>query len=190
MSLLFLLFGISVTLVSGQTTGVSQCIRNEGDLPINTYIHGCSEPPCSLPQLQDCVIDIVFQAPRVLRNMKTLVTAYMNLGVINLPIPYDLGEHAITCNFLTNTYCPLLAGEVATYTLRMFIEPFFPQGTAVTVEFRVVDERNVPVLCLRVPITIAPPLTGPTKTHHLRIEHVYNATKLDDASVQHADIFV
>ncbi|KAG6458938.1 hypothetical protein O3G_MSEX011131 [Manduca sexta] len=133
------------------------CTAHPGDLPINTYILGCTTPPCILPQLEDCVIDVIFRAPRAIQSMRTLATAYLSVGPITMPVPYDLQANAVTCNFLTNTFCPLLAGEVVQYQLRMFIESFFPAGTATTIEFRVVDQNNVPVLCLRAPVIINPP---------------------------------
>lgn len=64
--------------------------------------------------------------------MRTLAVAYMQMGPIAVPIPYDLGENAVTCNFLTNTYCPVLEGEVLSYKLRMFIEEFFPVVSWIT----------------------------------------------------------
>ncbi|XP_049879201.1 uncharacterized protein LOC126376075 [Pectinophora gossypiella] len=148
-----------VLAAAQESTNVAQCVRNAGDLPLHTWIEGCVTPPCVLPQLQDVVLHIVFRAPRLITEMRTLATAYMGI----LPIPYDLREDSVTCNFLTNTYCPVLATEVVQYTLRMYIESIFPVGTAVTLEFRVVDRTtgaNVPMLCIRVPISIAPPVNS------------------------------
>ncbi|XP_053617621.1 uncharacterized protein LOC128679412 [Plodia interpunctella] len=143
--------------IHGQTTQVSTCTSHIGDLPLNTYIEGCDSPPCILPQLQDVVMHIVFRAPRTMRTMTTLATAYLSGNIITIPIPYDLGENSITCNFLNNSYCPVLEGEVLQYTLKMFIEEFFPVGTSAPIEFRVVGETNSdPVFCIRVPIIIAP----------------------------------
>ncbi|CAH2052790.1 unnamed protein product, partial [Iphiclides podalirius] len=147
------------TIAATPSTGVVQCTANPGDLPLNTYVDGCVTPPCQLPQLQDAVINLVFKSPRVMHSMTTLATAYMSLGFITIPVPYDLGKNAVTCNFLTNTYCPVLKDEVVTYTLRMYIESFFPVGTSVTIEFRVVDEDQRPILCIRMPITIVSPLS-------------------------------
>ncbi|XP_072934711.1 uncharacterized protein [Epargyreus clarus] len=154
----FVVLLCAVSLVLGQTTQVSQCTNHGGELPMNTYIEGCAVPPCLLPQLEDAVISMIFRAPRLLRSMRTLATAYLNMGLITVPIPYNLGENAITCNFLTNTYCPVLAGEVVQYTLRMFIESTFPVGTAANIEFRVVDESNLPLLCIHLAIRVEPPL--------------------------------
>ncbi|PZC78635.1 NPC intracellular cholesterol transporter 2-like [Helicoverpa armigera] len=148
----FVVFCALVALVSANTQ-VSRCVNHSGALPDSTNIEGCTRPPCVLPQLQDAVIHLNFRAPRAIRSMRTLATAY--LGVI--PIPYDLGQNSVTCNFLTNANCPVSANQSLRYTLRMPIEPFFPVGTQVTVEFRVVDQDNGAVVCLRVPIRIAPP---------------------------------
>ncbi|GBP92350.1 hypothetical protein EVAR_65140_1 [Eumeta japonica] len=155
-SKLVLLVAFAVA-VHADTTSVQTCTSNPGDLPLNTYIVGCVTPPCELPQLQDAVINIIFRADRVLNNMRTLATAYLSVGIVTIPINYDLQENAITCHFLTNTYCPVLEGEVVQYTLNMFIMEIFPVGTSVTVEFRVVDEAGQPVLCIRMPITVTPP---------------------------------
>ncbi|XP_047538566.1 NPC intracellular cholesterol transporter 2 [Vanessa atalanta] len=130
-------------------------VINEGDLPINQHVEGCITPPCLLPQLQDVVINVVFRATRTSRSMRTLATASVNFG-ITIDIEYDLGPNAVTCNFLTNTYCPVLKDEVIQYTLKMYIEPLFIVGTAATVEFRVVGETNEPLWCLRIPIRIVP----------------------------------
>ncbi|CAG5046979.1 unnamed protein product [Parnassius apollo] len=96
-----------------------------------------------------------------MHSMTTLATAYLGFGIFEVPVPYDLGTNAITCNFLTNTYCPVLQDEVVTYSLRMYIESFFPVGTAVTIEFRVVDHNGDPVLCIRIPVTIVSPVETP-----------------------------
>ncbi|XP_047033068.1 uncharacterized protein LOC124639669 [Helicoverpa zea] len=148
-----------VLAVRGQTTDVSQCTANPGPLPINAYIAGCGAPPCNLPQLQDAVINIIFRAPNTIRTMRTLAVAYIPSPLGNIPFPYGLGDNAETCNFLTNTYCPVVQGEVIQYTLRMYIESFFPVDTQVSIEFRIVDEANSPVMCIRVPIRITAPET-------------------------------
>ncbi|KAG6458933.1 hypothetical protein O3G_MSEX011133 [Manduca sexta] len=84
--------------------------------------------------------------------MRTLATA----EVIPLPVPidYPLEERAVTCNFLTNTFCPLQETEVVQYTLKMFIESIFYAGIRANIEFRIVDQDNQPVMCLRAGIVI------------------------------------
>ncbi|OWR52407.1 ecdysteroid-regulated protein [Danaus plexippus plexippus] len=124
---------------------------SNGSLPINAYVVGCTEPPCSLPQNQDVVIRVVFKAPRILHDMKTKVVAFLGIAV-----NYPLGQNEVTCNFLTNADCPVLEGEIVEYSLRMFIEPFFPT-VPVTIEFRVEDSDAVPVWCIRLPIVIVRP---------------------------------
>ncbi|CAH0713527.1 unnamed protein product, partial [Brenthis ino] len=138
-----------VAVAYGQTN-VHRCVGTAGPLPTRTTIEGCTNPPCDLPQLRNAVIHMSFTAPRNIRTMRTLATAF--LGAV--PVPYNLGDAANTCNFLTNTRCPVNNGVNVDYTLRMFIESFFPVGTAVTVEMRVVDENNNSVVCVRVPIRI------------------------------------
>ncbi|XP_052751944.1 uncharacterized protein LOC113514851 [Galleria mellonella] len=155
------LVGVFLVVVNGQlSTPVSTCNSNPGQPPINTYIENCVSLPCLLPQLQNVVLNIAFRAPRTIRSMRTLATAYLPLlAGLELPVPYDLEENSITCNFFTNTYCPVLQDEVVLYTLTMYIESFFPVGTAAAIEFRVIDESdNTPVFCLRVNIRITPPV--------------------------------
>ncbi|XP_028172339.1 uncharacterized protein LOC114361489 [Ostrinia furnacalis] len=153
--LIFLAFTVAV---QGQTTDVETCqLITDAELPINAYIEGCTTPPCLLPQLQDAVINIVFQAPRTMTSMRTLAAAIVHRRIISMPaITYPLGDNALTCNFLTNSFCPVLAGEVLQYTLKMFIESSFLVGTRATIEFKVVDEADQSVICIRVPITITP----------------------------------
>ncbi|XP_050552951.1 uncharacterized protein LOC118274808 [Spodoptera frugiperda] len=150
-------FSALLALAAANTTQVSQCQHTQAPLPSNTYIQGCTSPPCALPQLQDAIVDMEFVAPRDMTSMRTLATAYLRVGLVNLPIPYDLGANSETCNHLTNASCPVAAGQTLGYTLRMFIEAFFPVGTEVTVEFRIVDQSNAPVVCVRVPIRIVSP---------------------------------
>nr|XP_021195789.2 uncharacterized protein LOC110380200 [Helicoverpa armigera] len=149
-----LLFCVAVLGVRAQTTRVSQCTAYPGPLPINTYIEGCIDPPCTLEKGQYAVVHIIFRAPRTMRNMKTMASAF-------LPIigeqTYPLGPSEHTCNFLANTYCPIVEGEVIRYTLNMFIELYFPR-IMVPIEFRVVDENGGPVLCLRVQLRIIDPI--------------------------------
>ncbi|CAH0713525.1 unnamed protein product, partial [Brenthis ino] len=150
-----LVLSVLIVFVGCQTTQVSRCLFYNADLPMNAYVEGCIVPPCLLPQGQDAVINVIFRAPRIIKNMKTLASASL-LGIT--PIEHDLEENAITCNFLTNTYCPLLPDEVVQYKLKMFIETFFPVNLPVIVEFRVADENDDLLWCLRLNIRIAPPL--------------------------------
>ncbi|KAM3963805.1 uncharacterized protein ACR2FA_001843 [Aphomia sociella] len=156
---LITLFGTVIVVIHGQSTPVQSCVSNAGVLPINTHIRGCGLPPCLLPQLEDVVIDIVFRAPKPINNMTTLATAYMNLAGMLIPIPYDLQKDSVTCDFLTNTNCPVKEGEIIQYTLKMYVEPFFPVGTALAIEFAVVDASDrSPVFCIRTNIRIVAPL--------------------------------
>ncbi|XP_026740552.1 uncharacterized protein LOC113502973 [Trichoplusia ni] len=141
-----------VALVNGQSTPVNRCTSNNGALPINTYISGCDSLPCDLPQLQDAVINIIFRAPETMHRMRTLATAYLPPLP---PILYPLLANAETCNFLTNTYCPVMKGEVIQYVLRMYIQPSFQVGVQPEIEFRINDhDRNNAIVCIRVPIRI------------------------------------
>ncbi|CAH2093533.1 unnamed protein product [Euphydryas editha] len=141
-------------IVHSQVTSVSQCVVNPADLPIHQYVHGCLTPPCLLPQGQDIVVDVVFRAPHTIRRMRTLAKALITIFGSTTEINYPLGNNEVTCNFLTNTYCPVLAGEVVQYTLKMFIETWFPADFPVTVEFRVVDDKEDAIWCIRVPISV------------------------------------
>lgn len=59
--------------------------------------------------------------------MQTLARAYTPFPIIGeIGISYDLGDDSRTCNFLTNSYYPVLQGEVLQYQLRMLIESFMP----------------------------------------------------------------
>ncbi|KAJ8712844.1 hypothetical protein PYW08_008148 [Mythimna loreyi] len=143
-----------LALGDAQITQVSQCSNNIGPLPILTVVEGCRTPPCELPQGQDAVISMLFQAPRVIHNMRTVAMAFLSI----IPFPYDLGNLSETCNFLVNTYCPVQEGELILYTLRLPIEEFLPVGTQLPVEFRILDDDRVAVTCARVVIRIAPPV--------------------------------
>ncbi|KAL4704387.1 hypothetical protein ACJJTC_017621 [Scirpophaga incertulas] len=154
---ILLLFAFCIA-AHGQTTNVEQCRVAAGELPINVHIEGCVQPPCRLPQQQNAVIHIIFRSPYEIHRMSTLATAYVHTGIIPLPVPYPLGPNAVTCNFLQNTNCPLVEGEMVHYTLSMPIERSFPEGTQASIEFRVVDENGTALFCLRVPIVIDPPV--------------------------------
>ncbi|CAH2229495.1 uncharacterized protein LOC120628257 [Pararge aegeria] len=160
---LIVVFCAVLVVARAQTTKVNQCINSRGPLPINAYVQGCAEPPCQLPQLQNVVIDVIFRAPRTITNMTTLASASFNF-IIGVSIPYDLGENSKTCNFFTNSFCPIREGEVVQYRLQMFIESFFVVGTLANAEFRIVDnDRNREVIwCIRLPIQITPPLPAIT----------------------------
>ncbi|XP_050552950.1 uncharacterized protein LOC118275141 [Spodoptera frugiperda] len=153
-----------LALAHGQTTNVQSCSLNSAPLPINAHIEGCVDPPCILPQGTYVVVNVIFRAPRRIQSMTTVATAHIGLG-----LPYGLGEAAQTCNYLTNSYCPLLEGEVVQYTLHMFIETFFPAGTNVPVEFRVTEGSGffAPTLwCIRVPLSIVGPLPSSNISAH------------------------
>ncbi|XP_045539238.1 NPC intracellular cholesterol transporter 2 [Papilio machaon] len=144
-------FALCLALAVADATNVQRCVHHSGNLPQSTRIEGCTNPPCVLQQLRNAVIHMTFRAPRNMQSMRTLATAY--LGAV--PVPYNLGNNANTCNFLTNTRCPVSSGTSVNYTLRMYIESWFPVGTSATIEFRIVDDRNQPVVCVRVPIRIS-----------------------------------
>lgn len=57
-----------------------------------------------------------------MQRMRTVATAFLGF----VPSPYDLGENAETCNYLSNTSCPVREGELVVSTLRMFIEDLMP----------------------------------------------------------------
>ncbi|XP_045453919.1 NPC intracellular cholesterol transporter 2-like [Melitaea cinxia] len=141
-------------IVRSQVTSVNQCIVTPAELPIHQYVQGCTTPPCLLPQGENVVIDVVFRAPHTIRRMRTLAKALITIFGATTEIDYPLGNNEITCNFLTNTYCPVLPGEVVQYTLRMFIETFFPPNFPVVVEFRVEDDNSDTIWCIRVPISV------------------------------------
>ncbi|KAJ8712843.1 hypothetical protein PYW08_008147 [Mythimna loreyi] len=144
-----------LALGDAQITQVSQCIGSSaGPVPLLTIVEGCGTPPCVVPQGQDAVISMVFQAPRVIHNMKTLAMTYL----LTIPVPLDLKELSETCNFLINTYCPVEPGILIVYQLRMLIEDFWPIETQWPLEFRIVDDNDVTVTCARVAIHIAPPV--------------------------------
>ncbi|KAL0818478.1 hypothetical protein ABMA28_008933 [Loxostege sticticalis] len=156
LSLLVLLAGLLA--VQGQTTNVQRCSgrgRN-APLPINAYVEGCVDPPCPLPRGSFATVHLVFRAPRKLMRMTTHAQAF----VVIVPINYPLGEFAETCNFLSNSFCPVMEDEVLQYTLQMQIETGFPVEVSVTVEFRIEDEANESILCIRVPITVVPPVSA------------------------------
>ncbi|XP_038216062.1 NPC intracellular cholesterol transporter 2-like [Zerene cesonia] len=136
--------------VAQASTNVQTCRVFSGALPTTTTIEGCRDPPCLLPQGRDAVIHMTFNAPRNINSMRTLATAF----IMNIPVPYSLGKNEVTCNFITNTQCPVNSGQQIQYTLRMFIESTFPVGISTTIEFRIVDQRNSAVVCVRVPIRI------------------------------------
>ncbi|CAG4932011.1 unnamed protein product [Colias eurytheme] len=136
--------------VAQASTNVHTCRVFTGALPSATTIEGCRNPPCDLPQGRNAIIHMSFNAPRNINSMRTLATAFLG----NVGVPYPLGNNEVTCNFITNTRCPLNRGQQVHYTLRMFIERSFPVGTSTTVEFRIVDQQNQPVVCVRVPIRI------------------------------------
>ncbi|CAG9126457.1 unnamed protein product [Plutella xylostella] len=133
------------------STAVTRCTRSSrAELPMNVYIQGCVDPPCSLTQLKDAEMDVVFQAPRYLEDMETLATAY--LGIV--PIPYPLGQDSFTCNNLVNSYCPLLEGEVLKYKLKLYIEEFMAVGVSANIEFRVRERGGADLFCFRTNIRI------------------------------------
>ncbi|KAL0867969.1 hypothetical protein ABMA27_008636 [Loxostege sticticalis] len=137
--------------VQGQTTNVQRCTGrgSNGDLPINAYLEGCENPPCRLPQGSFATIHLVFKAPRKMMRMTTYAQAFL-LG-IGVP-DYPLGEFAETCNFLSNSFCPVMEDEVLQYTLKMEIDGF--PTIPVTVEFRIEDDADQSIMCIRVPINI------------------------------------
>ncbi|XP_075983863.1 NPC intracellular cholesterol transporter 2 homolog a-like [Anticarsia gemmatalis] len=137
-----------VALVNGQSTPVSRCTAFAGELPIHAYIEGCDTPPCVVRHDTNAVVHLVFRAPHNIRRMRTLASAQMLTM-----FPHDLKENAETCNFLNNGFCPVMAGEVLSYTLKMYIETIFPPIT-VNIEFRIVDDDNIPFMCLRVPVRV------------------------------------
>ncbi|CAK1545992.1 unnamed protein product [Leptosia nina] len=120
-----------------------------GELPIHIYIEGCINPPCRVIQGEDVVINVVFKAPYTIRSMRTKAVA---LSIID----YPLGENGRTCNFLSNTYCPILKDEIVQYTLRMHIERIFPT-VAVDINFSVVDQDEKPIWCINTVVQVQSP---------------------------------
>ncbi|CAH0595219.1 unnamed protein product [Chrysodeixis includens] len=154
-------------VISGQSTPVNQCTHNSGPLPIHAYIEGCDSLPCDLPQLQDAVIHMIFRAPETIHRMRTFATAILPpLPAFNYPL-FSNGE---TCNFLTNTYCPVVKGEVIQYTLRMYIQPSFQVGVQPEIEFMINDhDRNKEITCIRVPLRIVEAVNSRTGANNATV---------------------
>ncbi|XP_069356705.1 uncharacterized protein [Maniola hyperantus] len=158
-------FCVFLVIVQGwaQTTTVNRCIHSGGQPPLNAFVHGCTKPPCQLPQLGDLIVDVTFAAPRKLSQMTTALTASVNVGGIEFNVPVNLREIASTCNFLTlPATCPIQGGEITHYRFKWHIEQFFPVGTVANIELRVLDnESNNEVLwCIRFPVRILPPASA------------------------------
>ncbi|KAL0818479.1 hypothetical protein ABMA28_008934 [Loxostege sticticalis] len=141
--------------VQGQlrTSNVTRCIGRgvNASLPINAYVEGCVNTPCRLPQGSFATVHLAFKAPRPTLRMTTHAQAFAFM----VPINYPLGEFTETCIHLSNSFCPVREDIVLQNTLRMKIEEAFPVGRPLTFEFRIEDDADKPIMCVRVPVVIA-----------------------------------
>ncbi|XP_073948858.1 uncharacterized protein [Choristoneura fumiferana] len=137
---------------------ISECINNAGPLPLAARVTGCTGTPCVLPQLEDVPIDIIFRAVHTTVSMSTTATAFFSFGTMQLPIPFELSEKSVTCNYLINSTCPVKTGSILLYTLDFFVDPVFPIGSGTTIEFTVWGDHQDAMMCFRVPLTVQSPL--------------------------------
>ncbi|CAH2052786.1 unnamed protein product, partial [Iphiclides podalirius] len=142
----------AATIVAGGVTNVERCLNDNGDLPLHTYIEGCTDPPCELLHDEYVVMHTTFKAPRNITSMTTWGALYLNVGPVNVPVRYRLGEQETTCNFLENTRCPLRKGQIVRYTLRMYIGVYMLLRSAVRLEYIIMDENWAPVVCVGFPV--------------------------------------
>ncbi|CAG4917620.1 unnamed protein product [Colias eurytheme] len=141
-----LFFVLGLACVTGQTTQVERCAPGDGDVPIHTYIEGCTTMPCNVTRGEDTIINVVFKAPHAIQSMRT--TARVTL--LNVVANYPLAENQVTCNYLQNAHCPLKEGEIVEYKLRVFLDSFFVIRAPIPVDFAVEDSDQNPIWCARV----------------------------------------
>ncbi|VVC90462.1 unnamed protein product [Leptidea sinapis] len=135
--------------VKSQSTNISPCDAGAGNLPINVYIEGCIDPPCQAQRGTNATMHVVFRAPTTTRSM----TTYIIPRLFGEEIDYPLGEQAITCNFLENTYCPVMKDEIVKYKFSFFIQLVFPP-ISLPLDLKVVDQLGNPVFCFRVTVQV------------------------------------
>lgn len=73
-----------------------------------------------------CELHLFSISARSTSAMTTTAVAYLSLMGISIPVPYDLAEKSITCNYLVDSSCPVNDGDILLYTLNFHIESLFP----------------------------------------------------------------
>ncbi|VVC94227.1 unnamed protein product [Leptidea sinapis] len=84
------------------------------------------------------------------------------VGLLGVSSEYPLGDHAFTCDFLTNTYCPVMRGESLIEIQEYFWQVSFCMSHGrlqvpfpVQLDLLVEDELTQPAFCLRTTILVS-----------------------------------
>ncbi|XP_004929651.1 uncharacterized protein LOC101736896 [Bombyx mori] len=143
------------TIVVIQGTDVDKCSKGKGPLPASVELVGCEKPRCKLRRGQIATLNLKFNAPHAIRHMHTKASAKAYLALF-FPVTYklELGDMEKTCQFLTNTKCPIPSGQEVHFSLEILIEDDFPKNQQLTVEFIIEDQDNKPLICAELPIVI------------------------------------
>ncbi|KAK7071845.1 Phosphatidylglycerol/phosphatidylinositol transfer protein [Halocaridina rubra] len=112
-------------------------------------VSGCNKPgdPCHFVKGRSARIVLPF-TPATASNK---VTAQVNGILANIiPVPFQL-PNADGCS--SGLHCPLTPGTPQTYINELPVSSFYP-SINVGVEWKLLDERNNELVCIRIPVTL------------------------------------
>ncbi|XP_063706110.1 NPC intracellular cholesterol transporter 2-like [Culicoides brevitarsis] len=118
-------------------------------LPFQVSVDGCDAEPCKVVNKQKIHFEIDFKTPADTEALKAHAEAFLD----NLQLPYEVPkENQNACQFITNTECPLKAGDEVTYELSFTVDT--PIIQTLDLKFELKDDRNSSVFCIRTKVSI------------------------------------
>ncbi|ALC46468.1 Npc2c [Drosophila busckii] len=109
---------MTVLTIANASTPFRHCADSSNPLPLMVQIDNCEQLPCDVWKSMESKIIVQFVATR---NAMAKLNARVQLTSLGMNIPYELeAQRSNVCaNLMYGAYCPLDAGEDATYQLML-----------------------------------------------------------------------
>ncbi|XP_068081545.1 NPC intracellular cholesterol transporter 2 [Anabrus simplex] len=139
---MFRLLAVTLLVAAASATSFDKC--TSGPSPLEVRVSGCDTQPCEFKRGKNIVAEVDFAIDHTVSKLTPQVKATAAGITIDYPLPQQDG-----CKSITNSECPLGAGEEVTYRLEMPILQAYPL-IKVDIQLTLVDQDKKPVECFRI----------------------------------------
>ncbi|XP_067007832.1 NPC intracellular cholesterol transporter 2 [Anabrus simplex] len=139
---MFRLLAVTLLVAAASATSFDKCVS--GPSPLEVRVSGCDTQPCEFKRGKNIVAEVDIAIDHAVSKLTPQVKATSAGITIDYPLPQQDG-----CKSLTNSECPLAAGEEVTYRLEMPILEAYPLVT-VDIQFTLVDQDKKAVECFQI----------------------------------------
>jgi len=115
---------------------------------VSFTVASCQSPPCKVKSGTKFPISMSFTPDHDIADVTAEVDAIFGKAVIPWP-----GFDTNGCKYMAGEKCPLKAGENATWTYGVYVNPIYPKGFPINAEFMLKDGENKQACC-KIPVII------------------------------------